>query len=191
MIKQREPAQVRRLTDIHVVDGDSFECRSDREETRVRLYGIDAPELGQLGGQDAAERLAAIIQASEPLLMEVMDIDQYGRVVGLLYSRRSSGTDSVNLRMVREGYAYAFTRFGGGNLGFKAAQHDARRARRGIWRGGPAGGERPWDYRRRMREEPIPESALLSLLIRTKLGRIILFIGLAALVAGAIFVELS
>lgn len=126
--------EVRCLTDIRVVDGDTIRCRAGGRETTVRLYGIDAPELEQLGGPDAADALESIIRGSEPLLMEVIDVDLYGRDVGLLYARRSHRRDSVNIRMVREGYAYTFTRFGGAELGFSAARHDARAARRGVWK---------------------------------------------------------
>ena len=182
--------EVRCLTDIRVVDGDTIRCRAGGHETTVRLYGIDAPELEQLGGPDAADALESIIRGSEPLLMEVIDVDLYGRDVGLLYVRRSHRRDSVNIRMVREGNAYAFTRFGGRELGFfRAAQHDARTARRGVWKGSRAGGERPWDYRRRIREGPVPKSLLLSLLIGTNVGRIVLAVLLIALLTGAVLVE--
>lgn len=74
-------------------------------------------------------------------------------------------------------------------MGLTAAQSDARAARRGVWRAGSTGGERPWDYRRRVREGPVPDSLLFSLLIGTKLGRVVLKILLAALLVGAFLVE--
>lgn len=40
-----------RATNIRVIDGDSIECDFKRQRVRVRLYGIDAPELGQPGPQ--------------------------------------------------------------------------------------------------------------------------------------------
>lgn len=46
-----------RVTDVRVIDGDSIECRIDGRTTNVRLYGIDAPEVEQLGGPDAADGL--------------------------------------------------------------------------------------------------------------------------------------
>ena len=91
--------------------------------------------------------------------------------------------------MVREGYAYAFTRFGGTELGFRAAQHDACLAGRGVWKGNRAGGERSWDYRRRVRERPVSGSLLLSLLLGTNVGRIVLAVLIAALLVGAVLVE--
>ena len=141
-----------RTTAVRVVDGDSVECDFKGQRTRVRLYGIDAPELAQPYGAEAAEGLDAIIRDSEPLMMTVMGEDQYRRTVGLLYSARTGARDSVNVRMVRFGHAYAYTRFGGAELGMARAQRDARASRRGLWRGGREGGERPWEFRKRSRE---------------------------------------
>ena len=178
-----------RVTDTRVIDGDSIECRTDGRTTNVRLYSIDAPENEQLGGPDAVDGLNRMLLGYEPLMVEVMAVDRYGRDVGLLYSRRGNRQDSVNAGMVREGLAYAYTRFGGADLGLTTAQSDAWTARRGVWRASRAGGERPWDYRCRVREGPVPNSLLFSLLIGTKLGRVVLMILLAALVVGALLVE--
>ena len=172
--------EIRRLTDTQVVDGDSIHCRADGPENTDRLCGISTPELEQPGGSDGADALESIINGSEPLMMEVIDVDRYGRDVGLLYPRRGHRRDSVNTRMVREGCAYAFTHFGGVQLDLRAALHDARLARRGFGKSNRAGGQRPWNDRRRIREGPVPESLLLSLLIGSKLGRIVLAILLTA-----------
>ena len=78
-----------RITNIRVIDGDSIEGDFNRQRARVRLYGIDAPELGQAGGAESADNLAAMARRSGALLMEVMSYDRYGRVVGLLYPAHS------------------------------------------------------------------------------------------------------
>lgn len=155
-----------RITNVRVVDGDSIECRYRGKFTRVRLYGIDAPELEQAEGPESAESLLAILRRSEPLLMEAIGPDHYERTIGLIYSIRSHRRNSVNLRMVREGNAYAYTRFGGAELGMKAAERGAHSARRGVWRCGREGGERPWEYRRNLRdgagrrEEPVASAGI-------------------------------
>lgn len=142
-----------RITNIHVVDGDSLECNLHGRRVRARLFGVDAPELGQREGPACAERFRNLVDRAGGLMAEVIDIDQYDRAVVLLYPAGGDRRDSLNLRLVREGYAYAFTRFGGGELGFNVAERDAREARRGIlWERGREGGERPWDYRLRQNE---------------------------------------
>lgn len=145
-----------RITHVRVVDGDSIECLSRGHSLRVRLYGLDAPELSQRLGPEAAENLTSIVGRTEPLMIEVMDHDQYGRVVGLLYpanaGRNGTRSSSINLRQVREGYAYAYTRRGDEEIGIRAAEEEARRTRRGVWKAGEGGGERPWNYRRHNRD---------------------------------------
>ena len=92
------------------------------------------------------------MERSGTLVMEVLGRDHYGRLIGLVYAERSGRRDSLNLWMVRDGQAYAYTRFGGAELGMRTAERDAQAARRGIWRNGTGGGERPWDFRKRGRE---------------------------------------
>ena len=69
--------------------------------------------------------------------------------------------------MAREGHAYAYTRFGGAELGMQTAERDARSARRGVWRSSREGGERPWEYRNRSRSEggAMSKGGLIILLI--------------------------
>ena len=138
-----------RFTNIRVIDGDSVEGNYKGERVRVRLYAIDAPELGQPGGAECAEHLSRMIGASGAITLEVVDVDRYGRKVGLLYPAASHRRNSLNARMVREGFAYAFTNFGGAELGVRVAEMDARESRRGVcWTDSVRGGVRPWKYRR-------------------------------------------
>ena len=138
-----------RFTNIRVIDGDSVEGNYKGEWVRVRLYAIDAPELDQPGGPECAEHLSRMIGASGAITLEVMDVDRYGRKVGLLYPSASHKRNSLNLRMVREGFAYAYTNFGGADLGVRVAEMDARESRRGVcWTDSVRGGTRPWVYRR-------------------------------------------
>ena len=134
-----------------VIDGDSLEVAMGREIFEVRLFGIDAPELAQPYGPESGDALRRML-GRQTFWLEEQDVDQYGRIVALLYHRDRNCRSSVNLRMVREGYAYAFTRYGGAELGFHQAEADARQGRRGVWRESRRGGERPWDYRRYNRQ---------------------------------------
>ena len=150
--RARSPFRVNQsgpVSAVRVVDGDSIECDFKGRQVRVRLYGIDAPELKQPDGPEAADALSVILHQYEPLMMEVKDKDHYGRLIGLLYRYLGKSEDSVNLRMVRNGHAYAFTRFGGSETGLRDAEQDARASRRGLWQGDGEGGERPWKYRER------------------------------------------
>ena len=127
-----------------VVDGDSLDYRN----RRVRLWGIDAPELSQQCrrgktswdcGRQARAALAAHIEGLQ-VLCTTVDVDTHERAV----SRCTLGNENLNEWMVREGWALDYRRYSDG--AFAAAEAQAREARRGIWSGTF---EKPERYRRR------------------------------------------
>jgi endonuclease YncB( thermonuclease family) len=61
---------------LTVTDGDTVRDG----DLRVRLWGIDAPELREPGGKASRAALVAIIDG-QPLSCDVMDIDRYDRTV--------------------------------------------------------------------------------------------------------------
>jgi len=108
-----------------VVDGDSLAFGADR----VRLYGIDAPELAQTCDRDGATvacgRMArAHLRnlAGESTKCVGVGIDRYDRIL----ARCQSGGNDLNAAMVRDGWAV--------DAGEYAAEEQlARRGRSGLW----------------------------------------------------------
>ena len=148
--RRRDPMSVRVE---RVVDGDSLVVRETglfSQPIRVRLYGIDAPEAQQEFGLASHAALAHLLDRGGELVMEVFAYDRYARAVGLLYWRDHGRGRSINLAMVRQGYAYCLRHFRGEYglraLGFLAAEQDARRERLGVW-SGAQDQTRPWVYR--------------------------------------------
>ena len=142
-----------------VVDGDTV--RVTRRGFRwwfgggdivVRLYGIDAPESDQKHGPASTRAMAKILRGGR-VRLEVMDTDRYGRTVGLLYHEKHGRDRSANLRLVEVGLAFAYTRYGGSELGFGAAERTAADKRAGMWADARIrrGLDRPWDHRERQR----------------------------------------
>ena len=164
-----------------VVDGDSLEVQYGgffsflRRPFPVRLYAIDAPELAQPYGREAAQQLASLVRRGG-LRMEEVATDRYGRTVGLLYRGRRGRRESVNLMMVRSGMAYWYRRYGGRELGFPEAEAEAKSQRRGVWRDGRRA-RRPWDYRADARQARQG---------RYRMRRIILRWGIAAIALAAL-----
>ena len=96
-----------------VIDGDSLLVARDRGlagmlfgggTVEVRLFGIDAPELGQSFGFEARSALEGMSRG--PLTLKARSKDRYGRTVGTLMDSRGR---SVNLMMVEAGFAHAFS----------------------------------------------------------------------------------
>ncbi|MFB9264653.1 thermonuclease family protein [Bradyrhizobium erythrophlei] len=126
-----------------VIDGDTLEIHG----TRIRLWGIDAPEADQLcRGEDslqyrcgatAANKLATFI-GSRPVHCLQKDIDRYGRIVA------TCTIDAVDLAewLVAEGLALDWPQFSRGRYG--SPQQAAQQASRGMWAGSYV---EPWRYR--------------------------------------------
>ncbi len=113
-----------------VVDGDTLELAGER----VRLFGIDAPELDQVcdrGGAAwacgaAARDMLAKIVAGGRLTCAVQDVDRYGRAVAVCLRQ---DTDVAAL-MVRQGGALAYRRYSDRYVNAEVA---ARREGLGVW----------------------------------------------------------
>jgi endonuclease YncB( thermonuclease family) len=126
-----------------IIDGDTLEIHG----TRIRLWGIDAPESTQLCrgddsvpyrcGAKAANDLDAFI-ARRPVSCMPMNLDQYGRTVATC----SAGGTDLGEWLVHNGLALDWPQFSKGR--YDAAQRDAERAGRGIWEGSYV---EPWLYR--------------------------------------------
>jgi micrococcal nuclease len=135
---------------ISVSDGDTVSVILDNRKEKIRLIGIDAPELGQKPwGAESKRYLETLLSSSGwkvALEFDVEKRDKYGRV--LAYLKTTDGK-LINLLMVRDGYAMLFTvppnvRYAGE---LRAAQREAREKQLGIW-SGKGLNERPGDYRR-------------------------------------------
>ncbi len=124
------------------VDGDTLEFGG----MRVRLEGIDAPEMGQTCGRRwvgtwncgrAAQRALDEIVQGRRIECERRGRDKYGRELGICFV---DGRD-INAELVRQGMAWAFVKYSQSYVG---AETEARKAGAGVWQGNA---EPPWAYR--------------------------------------------
>lgn len=117
-----------------ITDGDTFRAG----EERVRLIGIDTPEISggvECFGREASDALEALIPVGSEvrLVADVEPVDRYDRSLAYVY-RLSDGLH-VNLRMAEDGYASPLTI--PPNVAhsddFVAAARTAREAGQGLW----------------------------------------------------------
>ena len=66
---------------VKISDGDTITVLNDKEQTKVRLYGIDAPEKKQDYGQRSKQFLASLI-AGQVVEVEPKGKDRYKRTLG-------------------------------------------------------------------------------------------------------------
>lgn len=128
--------------EAEVVDGDTLRVGA----ATVRLQGIDAPESSQTctdrsGGEWAcgksATRALAQLAARGTVRCDPMGKDVYGRILAVC----RTGEVDINRQLVLDGWAYAFVKY---DSRYRPEEDAARRAGRGIWRGGS---EAPWEWR--------------------------------------------
>jgi len=125
-----------------VQDGDSCILSAPgRGMVRIRLYGIDAPELSQEYGEQAKAALASLVEGKGVRYVQ-KDVDPYDRIVALLYV---DGVEA-NLEMIRKGAAWYNDKFAPHDTYLKEAEQAARSAQRGLWAAPrPLS---PWKYKR-------------------------------------------
>ena len=135
-----------------VIDGDTLEIHG----TRIRLWGIDAPESSQFcRGEDslqyrcgakAANDLDAFI-AGRPLNCLPISLDRYGRTVATC----SVGGADLGDWLVRNGLALDWPQYS--KRKYDNVQHEAEQAGRGMWAGSYV---EPWLFRVCIRRGGIP-----------------------------------
>lgn len=94
-----------------IVDGDTFISgrRTDGEELRIRLYGVDTPEKGEPCFDEATERFKEL--AGDSVLIEYgpRQTDRHDRLLAYVYTE---GAESIAEKLIQEGLGRAWTRDG-------------------------------------------------------------------------------
>lgn len=83
------------VTEVH--DGDTFTLKNGE---RVRLLGIDAPEIGNCGATESASLLKSLVLGKN-IKMTDEKRDNYGRRMGLVWK----GSTLINEKMLKDGWA--------------------------------------------------------------------------------------
>lgn len=127
---------------VGVHDGDSCTLLTDaKEQFKIRLDGIDAPELGQPQGRQGKATLSGLVM-SRQVTVQDKGKDRYERTLGVVMV---DGLN-VNLEMVRLGYAWHYLKYSK-DRALANAEKEARAGKRGLW------ADRlpvpPWDWRRK------------------------------------------
>lgn len=109
---------------VSVHDGDTFTLAND---DRVRLLGVDAPELGRCGSEEARVLLESLVLGKFVTLQEEKR-DTYGRRMALVYV----GNMMINSVILEKGFARPDYTKNTKTETLKAAYKSASQADRGI-----------------------------------------------------------
>ncbi|MEG4917768.1 thermonuclease family protein [Microcoleus sp. B7-D4] len=102
------------------------------------------PERNQAGGQEAANRLTALLPRGTGVKVLPVDKDQYGRTVGVVFSNKN-----INLQLLQEGQAWVYEQYISNCRSaqqLRQAQSSAQQQRLGLW--SQANPCPPWDFKR-------------------------------------------
>lgn len=125
---------------VIVHDGDTLTALDAANvQHKIRLHGIDAPEIGQPFGTKSRDRLTTLAKGKTALI-HVRDHDRYGRVVAGI----EVAGDDLGHRLVADGLAWHYTRYSK-DARLAAAERDARAAKRGLW--ADKAPVPPWEWR--------------------------------------------
>ena len=119
---------------VGVTDGDTVTLLVDgRVQHKIRLSGIDAPEKAQPFGNRAKQLLSSLVFGKTVTAVGTKQ-DRYRRLIAKLLV---DGQDA-NLEMLASGYSWHYKKYQSEQapeerVAYAQAEHDARRARRGLW----------------------------------------------------------
>lgn len=113
-----------------VIDGDTFELANGKE---VRLLGIDAPEKGHYGFEEAKDKLKELVLGKNIVLeKDVNNADRMGRLLRYVFVDNTF----VNLEMVKQGYANVYIVLPDNKYEkeLMQAEDEAKNSKIGVWK---------------------------------------------------------
>ena len=126
---------------IGISDGDTLTILVDREQIKVRLVEIDAPEKAQPFGNRSKQSLSDLC-SDKTAKLDDKGKDRYGRTLARVYC---DGIDA-NAEQVRRGMAWVYDRYVT-DRGLYLIQEEAKAAKRGLW--ADTEPMPPWEWRHR------------------------------------------
>lgn len=132
---------------IGIADGDTLTILdANRDQHRIRLAGIDAPEKKQPFGQASKQSLSDLAYDRD-VDVDWHKTDRYDRIIGKVLV---SGVDA-NLIQIKKGMAWHYKKYEGeqsvaDRRAYAAAEERAKQQRHGLWwEQVPIA---PWDWRK-------------------------------------------
>lgn len=141
---------------LYVSDGDTIavkrieQGKETGELLKVRLFGIDAPELSQDYGYESKQILINYIR-NKNVKIYGRKKDRYGRLIGTVYYNN----ENINEKMVKTGNAWWYEKYDGKNIRMKQYQEEAQKNKYGIF--SKKGYTAPWEFRKMKKSKKKPK----------------------------------
>jgi len=125
---------------IGVTSGDSIVVLlDDNSQLKIRLEGIDCPELQQAYG-DSAKQVIVALCFKKRVRVEKVGLDGYGRTLAFVYIDDLC----LNKELLRLGYAWHYRKYND-DPELAQLEVEARNAKVGLWQQDSL--VAPWDFR--------------------------------------------
>jgi endonuclease YncB( thermonuclease family) len=122
--------------------GDTLTVRNGERSIRIRLSGIDSPEMNQPFGDDARSYAAELALGTTVTVIEEK-MDRYGRLVAWVVLADGR---NLNHEIVAAGFAWSYRPLSPGNRILRELESDASQKGRGLW--AAAEPTPPWEWRK-------------------------------------------
>lgn len=127
---------------VGIADGDTITVLVERQQVKVRLVEIDAPEKAQAFGNRSKQSLSDMCFDKEAQILE-KGKDRYGRTLGRVFCDEID----ANAEQVRRGMAWVYRKYAPKDSPLFAVEKEAKAARRGLW--ADVDPMAPWEWRHR------------------------------------------
>ncbi len=125
---------------VGVSDGDTIKVLRSGQAVKIRLYGVDCPEMGQDFGRKA-RRFTSNMVFGKTVEIRPVDVDQYGRTVAWV----SVDGKSLNRELVAAGLAWWYKHYAPRDKDLAELERRARKHNTGLWfQPDPVP---PWEFR--------------------------------------------
>jgi len=130
---------------VRIADGDTFDL--ERLDTgaiyRIRVYGIDCPELNQPGGREALDASRNLLNGAVYGVVGLY-LDNYDRLVAILINQENGRV--LQEELISGGMCWVYDYFCRDCQLWQDMQTEAKTSQRGLW--STSDPIPPWDWRR-------------------------------------------
>lgn len=135
---------------VGISDGDTITVLKEGRGQKIRLYGIDTPELGQAFGKKA-KRFTSDQVFNHQVKVVSLDRDRYGRIIALVYPIGKS--ESLNEKIIKTGYGWIYVKYCKADFcaGWYDFEKEAKEDKLGLWI--DSNSIAPWIFREKNRNQ--------------------------------------
>jgi micrococcal nuclease len=128
-----------------VIDGDTIRVTHDLKSVKVRLYGVDCPDIKQVGGK-AARALVRRLAFGRVLLIESKGKDRYKRIIGRVFLLSGN---TLSRELVKAGKCWWYEKYAPDDQYLMELEKEAKAEKRDIW--AEPDPVPPWEWRKKRR----------------------------------------